>query len=52
MGVPLRVLIVEDFEGDALLLLRELRRGGYEPEYVRVDTAEAMGPPSRSGSGI
>src|SRR5918994_3703251 len=42
MGVPLRVLIVEDFEGDALLLLRELRRGGYEPEYVRVDTAEAM----------
>src|ERR687897_3606443 len=42
MGVPLRVLIVEDFEGDALLLLHELRRGGYEPEYVRVDTAEAM----------
>lgn len=42
MGVPLRVLIVEDSEDDALLLLRELRRGGYEPEHVRVDTAEAM----------
>jgi PAS domain S-box-containing protein len=39
---PLRVLIVEDSEDDALLLLRELRRGGYEPEYDRVDTPEAM----------
>ena len=39
---PLRVLIVEDSEDDALLLLRELRRGGYEPEYERVDTPEAM----------
>jgi PAS domain S-box-containing protein len=40
--VPLRVLIVEDSEDDALLLLRELRRGGYEPIYERVDTPEAM----------
>ena len=39
---PLRVLLVEDSEDDALLLLRELRRGGYEPEYERVDTPEAM----------
>jgi DNA-binding NtrC family response regulator len=39
---PLRVLIVEDSENDALLLLRELRRGGYEPHYERVETAEAM----------
>jgi PAS domain S-box-containing protein len=39
---PLRVLIVEDSEDDALLLLRELRRGGYEPEYERVDIPEAM----------
>jgi PAS domain S-box-containing protein len=38
----LRVLIVEDSEDDALLLLRELRRVGYEPEYERVDTPEAM----------
>jgi two-component system, NarL family, sensor histidine kinase UhpB len=42
MGVPLRVLLVEDDEDDALLLLRELRRGGYEPLSERVDTAEAM----------
>ena len=39
---PLRVLLVEDSEDDALLLLRELRRGGYEPEYERVYTPEAM----------
>ncbi len=39
---PLRVLLVEDSENDALLLLRELRRGGYEPDYERVETPEAM----------
>ncbi len=42
MGKPLRVLIVEDSEDDATLLLRELRRGGFDPAYERVDTAEAM----------
>ena len=40
--LPLRVLIVEDSEDDALLLLRELRRGGYETIHERVDTPEAM----------
>ena len=40
--VSLRVLIVEDSEDDALLVLRELRRGGYEPTSERVDTPEAM----------
>ncbi len=42
MGRALRVLIVEDSEDDALLLLRELRRGGYEPLFERVETAAAM----------
>jgi PAS domain S-box-containing protein len=42
MGVQLRVLIVEDREDDALLLLRALRRAGYDPMSERVDTAEAM----------
>ncbi len=42
MEKPLRVLIVEDSEDDALLLLRELRRGGYEPTFERVDTPVAM----------
>jgi len=39
---PLHVLIVEDSEADAALLIRELRRGGYDPVYERVDSAEAM----------
>jgi two-component system, NarL family, sensor histidine kinase UhpB len=42
MGVPLRVLLVEDSEDDALLLMRELRRGGYDPRYERVETAADM----------
>src|SRR5215218_5937383 len=42
MDAPLKVLLVEDSEDDALLLLRELRRGGYEPLCERVDTAAAM----------
>jgi len=39
MGQPLRVLLVEDSEDDAALLLRELRRGGFDVEYERVETA-------------
>lgn len=41
-GVPVRLLLVEDSENDAMLLLRELRRGGYEPDYERVCTPEDM----------
>lgn len=40
--MPLRVLMVEDSEDDALLLLRELRKGGYNPIFERVYTPEAM----------
>ncbi|MBI4793784.1 MAG: response regulator [Deltaproteobacteria bacterium] len=42
MVTPLRVLIVEDSEDDAFLMLRELRKGGYEPLAERVETAAAM----------
>jgi PAS domain S-box-containing protein len=42
MNPSLRVLIVEDSEDDMLLMLRELRRGGYTPDYIRVDTPAAM----------
>ena len=42
MAIPLRVLVVEDSEDDALLLLRELKRGGYDVTSERVDTPEAM----------
>jgi len=42
MGNPLRVLIVEDSKDDALLVIRELERGGYDTMFERVETAEAM----------
>jgi len=38
----LRLLLVEDSEDDALLVERQLRRGGYRPHIQRVDTADAM----------
>jgi len=38
----LRVLLIEDSEDDALLILRELRRGGYEPAYERVETEKDL----------
>src|SRR2546423_688446 len=41
MGKPLRVLMVEDSEDDALLVLRELRAAGYALTPERVDTAGA-----------
>jgi PAS domain S-box-containing protein len=37
-----RVLLVEDSENDAMLLLRELRRGGYKPLSQRVCTPVDM----------
>ena len=42
MTTPLRLLIVEDSEDDALLLERELTKNGYDLESQRVDTPEAM----------
>jgi DNA-binding NtrC family response regulator len=41
MSQPLKVLIAEDNPADAELLLRELRRGGFEPDWRRVDTEAA-----------
>jgi signal transduction histidine kinase len=35
----LKVLIAENTEDDALLMLRHLRNAGYEPEWTRVQTA-------------
>ena len=36
----LRILLMEDSDNDAQLLLREIRRFGYEVEYERVETSE------------
>ena len=38
MKTPIRVLIAEDSPVDAELILRELRRAGYDPAWMRVDT--------------
>jgi CheY-like chemotaxis protein len=39
---PLRLLLVEDSEGDAYLIEREIRRGGSAVEVTRVVTANEM----------
>ena len=38
----LRVLIIEDSDDDTALMVRELRRGGYDPIFERVETPEGM----------
>src|SRR5713101_6864172 len=38
----LRVLLIEDSEEDASLVIHELSRGGYDVTSARVDTADAL----------
>jgi DNA-binding NtrC family response regulator len=38
MSEPVRVLIVEDDPVDAGLMVRELKRAGFAPDWVRVET--------------
>ncbi|MFZ3157337.1 MAG: PAS domain S-box protein [Smithella sp.] len=42
MNISLRVLIVDDSDDDAKLMIRQLRNGGYDPNWKRVETAETM----------
>jgi two-component system cell cycle sensor histidine kinase/response regulator CckA len=42
MSLPLRVLIIEDSEDDALLMVHALKKGGYHPITKRVSTRGAM----------
>jgi two-component system cell cycle sensor histidine kinase/response regulator CckA len=42
MGLPIRVLMIEDSESDAALIVRELERGGFEVTPLRVDSPAAM----------
>src|SRR5689334_21533393 len=42
MEIPLKALLIEDSDDDAFLILRELRRYGYQVTFRRVETAEAM----------
>ena len=41
MPTPLHVLIVDDSPSDTDLVLHELRRGGYDPIFERVETQDA-----------
>ncbi len=38
----LRALMIDDSEDDVLLTIRELKKGGYNPVYERIDTAADM----------
>ncbi|MGH7443255.1 MAG: sensor histidine kinase, partial [Longimicrobiales bacterium] len=49
MGVPLRVLFIEDVEDDYLLVLRELQRGGFEVDSQLVELPEEIEAALRSG---
>ena len=42
MKSKLHVLIAEDSEPDARLLIRELKQGGFDVEYQRVETAAGL----------
>jgi len=38
--VPVRMLIIEDYPDDALLMVNEMRRAGFEPLWEQVETRE------------
>ncbi len=42
MGTPIRVLIVEDSEDDSEMVVRELKRGGYDVKCKRVESPAAL----------
>lgn len=42
MGKPIRVLVVDDSEDDGLLMIRQLKQGGFDPTSEQVETPEAM----------
>ncbi len=42
MAEPLRVLLIEDSEDDALLLVRRLKTDGFAPDWERVEDAPAF----------
>ncbi len=41
-ATPLRLLLIEDSEDDAALVVRELKRGGYAVTSTRVEAVEAL----------
>ncbi|MCU1427700.1 MAG: hypothetical protein JWL83_1700 [Actinomycetia bacterium] len=49
MSAPIRILVVDDSDDDAELVVRELRRAGWEPEYRRVDKQRDLESELRAG---
>ncbi len=52
MAQPLQVLIVEDNPADAELVVRELRRAGFAPEWTRVETEADFTAHLHAGIGL
>ena len=42
MTIPIKILIVEDSADDAELIIREMKKGGYKPQWHRVDNSEDL----------
>jgi DNA-binding NtrC family response regulator len=42
MGKPLSVLLIEDSEDDAMLIVHELEHGGYDVDYERMETTASV----------
>jgi diguanylate cyclase (GGDEF)-like protein len=42
VGKSIRALLVEDSDGDSQLLVQEMRQGGYNIDYLRVETPSAL----------
>jgi DNA-binding NtrC family response regulator len=42
MAKSLNVLLIEDSEDDAMLIVHELRHGGYEVDYERCDSIDTI----------
>ncbi|HEX2712277.1 MAG TPA: response regulator [Candidatus Acidoferrales bacterium] len=42
MGVPLCLLLVEDAEDDAVMIIRELKQAGYNVDFKRVESADTL----------
>ncbi|MBC7963284.1 MAG: response regulator [Steroidobacteraceae bacterium] len=40
--MPLRLLVIEDSKADAQILVRELRKEGFDLEFIRVDTPKEL----------
>ena len=42
MKNPIRVLIIEDNQNDAKLVIEELRRGGFDIIFEQIETQKAL----------